>query len=347
MPLIAVLIPAYKPSDGLVDLVESLSAASSRPIVVVDDGSGPKFGPLFSQAAAFPHVKLLRHAVNLGKGAALKTAMNYVLCEMPDVQAVVTADADGQHHPEDIARVIEAAIAQPDALVLGAREFDKDVPLRSRFGNVLTRGIMHGLLGRRLTDTQTGLRGIPTTFLPKLLRVESTGYEFELEMLIAAHHLSIPIVEVPIRTIYEPGNKSSHFNPVIDSMKIYFVLLRFGSVSLITALVDNLVFIVAFRSLGNILESQIIGRVVAVTFNYTTVRRSVFYSHQRHSTVLPKYLALVVVSGSASYAGIRLLHENLGVNPVPAKLLVETALFFVNFAVQRMFIFRPQENGRG
>ena len=97
-----------------------------------------------------------------------------------------------------------------------------------------TRGIMHALLGQKLTDTQTGLRGIPASFLPKLLRQEATGYEFELEMLIAAHQLSIPIVEVPIRTIYEAGNKSSHFNPIVDSMKIYFVLLRFGSVSVLS-----------------------------------------------------------------------------------------------------------------
>jgi glycosyltransferase involved in cell wall biosynthesis len=343
VPSIVIVIPAYKPSDRLIDLVESLAG---RMIVIVDDGSGPKFAPLFSHVGALPNVRLLRHAVNLGKGAALKTAMNYVLCEMPDAQAIVTADADGQHHPEDIAKVVDATLSRSGALVLGSRAFDKDVPLRSRFGNVLTRGIMHALLGRKLTDTQTGLRGIPATLLPRLLRLESTGYEFELEMLLAAHNLSIPIVEVPIRTIYEPGNKSSHFNPVIDSMKIYFVLLRFGSVSMLTALLDNVVFIVAYHWIGSILASQIIGRAVAVTFNYTMVRRSVFDSHQRHATVLPKYLLLVVVSGSASYAGIRFLNENLGVNPVPAKLLVETALFFVNFAVQRVLIFKPQESGR-
>ncbi len=80
---------------------------------------------------------------------------------MPDVAGVVTADADGQHAPEDIERVADVLAAQPEALVLGARSFGDDVPLRSRFGNILTRGIMHALLGRKLTDTQTGLRGIP------------------------------------------------------------------------------------------------------------------------------------------------------------------------------------------
>ena len=169
---------------------------------------------------------------------------------------------------------------------------------------------MHALLGQKLTDTQTGLRGIPATLLPKLMRMESTGYEFELEMLIAAHQLEIPMVEEPIRTIYEAGNKSSHFNPIVDSMKIYFVLLRFGSVSVMTALIDNLIFILVIAPDGQCSRRRrCSGRVFAVAFNYSMVRSSVFYSKQQHKTVLPKYLTLVVASGTASYAG----------HPVPAR----------------------------
>ncbi len=343
-PRLAVIIPAYRPSAGLVGLVRVLAGYAFAAIVIVDDGSGPDFAATFAAAARFPNVQLLRHAVNLGKGAALKTAFNHVLCAIPDVAGVVTADADGQHAPEDIARVAGVLAAQPDALVLGARSFGDDVPLRSRFGNILTRGIMHALLGRKLTDTQTGLRGIPAALLPRLLRIEATGYEFELEMLIAAHQLSIPVVEQPIRTIYEPGNRSSHFNPIVDSMKIYFVLLRFGSVSFASAVLDNLVFILTVHRLGSVLGAQVLGRVFSVTFNYSMVRRSVFYSRQRHQAVLPKYLALTAVSGACSYAGIEFLSRRFAVSVVPAKLAVETVLFFVNFAVQRLFIFRPRES---
>jgi len=340
------VIPAYRPSGGLVDLVRTLSEQAAPAIVpaiiIVDDGSGPEYRDVFSRVARFPNVQLLRHAVNLGKGAALKTAINHVLCTFPSLAGIVTADADGQHHPEDIQRVAGALLERPESLILGSRSFDRDVPLRSRFGNVATRGIMHALLGQKLTDTQTGLRGIPANFLPKLLRHEATGYEFELEMLIAAHQLSIPIVEVPIRTIYEAGNKSSHFNPIVDSMKIYFVLLRFGSVSLMSGLLDSLVYILVWSRTHNALTSQVLGRLVSVCFNYSMVRSSVFYSHQRHKTVLPKYLLLVLASGTASYGGIQFLYQRLGVSPIPAKLLVETVLFFVNFAVQRLFIFKPQ-----
>lgn len=342
----AVVIPAYQPSAALVDLIGALGADAARPIVLVDDGSGADCAEIFARAAALPYVHLLRHDANRGKGAALKTAIRFALDTFPDLVGIVTADADGQHHPEDIARVGAVLLAGKGSLVLGARAFQGTVPLRSRLGNTLTRGIMHLLLGRKLRDTQTGLRGIPAALLPQLLQVESSGYEFELEMLLLAHHQSVPVVEEPIRTIYEEGNRSSHFNPLVDSMKIYFVLLRFASVSLLTALLDNLVFYVAYRRTGEVLLSQALGRTLAVTFNYWMVRRSVFYSRQHHRTTLPKYLALVLLSGTASYGGIRLLGAGLGVPAVPAKLAVESLLFFVNFAVQRLLIFRASEAPR-
>jgi glycosyltransferase involved in cell wall biosynthesis/4-amino-4-deoxy-L-arabinose transferase-like glycosyltransferase len=346
-PRFAVLIPAYRPSASLPDVVRALAAKAVPAIVIVDDGSGPEYRDVFARAAAFPNVHLLRHATNLGKGAALKTGINYALCAFPGLVGIVTADADGQHHPDDIIRVAGTLLARPDCLVLGSRAFDGEVPWRSRFGNSLTSMVVHALIGQKLTDTQTGLRGIPTSLALRILRIESTGYEYELEMIVAAHRSAVPVIEEPIRTIYEAGNKSSHFNPIVDSMKIYFVLARFGSVSLMTAALDNLVFYLAFRHSGHVLGSQILGRVFAVGFNYSMVRKSVFYSRQRHKTVLPKYLLLVLVSGTVSYAGIRLLSAKLGINPVSAKLMVETVLFFANFAIQRVFIFTPQTGAGG
>jgi putative flippase GtrA len=150
-------------------------------------------------------------------------------------------------------------------------------------------------------------------------------------------------VEEPIRTIYEPGNQSSHFNPIVDSMKIYFILLRFGSVSLLTALLDGLIFYLTFHRTGNILGSQVLGRLFALTFNYSVVRGSVFHSRQRHREVLPKYLLLVLVSGTVSYGGIQFLRSSLKIDPTIAKVIAEGMLFFINFAVQRLLIFKPEE----
>jgi glycosyltransferase involved in cell wall biosynthesis len=338
-----VLIPAYRPSAALVDLVSDLSARGMPAIILVDDGSGPGFRDVFDRASHFPGVQILRHAVNLGKGAALKTGINHALCVFPGLIGIVTADADGQHHPDDIVRVATALHQHPGALVLGSRTFDDAVPLRSRFGNLLTRKLTATLIGARLQDTQTGLRGIPASLAARLLPIDSRGYEFELEMLIAARQSGVPLVEIPIRTIYLPGNQSSHFNPLTDSMKIYFVLLRFSSVSLMAALLDNLIFYLVWKRSGHILGAQVAARLVSVAFYYSMVRARVFASKEAHRVLLPKFLLLVVSSGTASYLGIHYLTTQLDVTAMPAKLFVETLLFFVNFTVQRLFIFHGRE----
>ena len=129
-------------------------------------------------------------------------------------------------------------------------------------------------------------------------------------------------------------------------MKIYFVLLRFSLVSLMAALIDNFVFYLVWKRTGHILGAQVVARLAAVAFNYSMVRARVFASREGHEVLLPKYLLLVVTSGTASYLGIQLFMTRLAVSAMPAKLFVETLLFFVNFAVQRTFIFHgPEANG--
>ena len=222
-----IVIPAHEPPAKLVELVQDLSR-DARAVVIVDDGSSSQCREVFSQASALPNVTLLSHAVNLGKGRALKTAFEHVLLTTTaDAVGVVTADADGQHLAADIRRVAERLEdrATPAALILGSRAFQGEVPLRSRFGNLLTRKVFALLIGRALSDTQTGLRGIPRSFLAELTQLEGNRYEFELEMLIRATR-RMPIEELGIATVYGAFAKS-HFDPLRDSLRIYSVFVRF------------------------------------------------------------------------------------------------------------------------
>lgn len=333
------LIPAYKPSSALITVVDELAAGGAKQIVVIDDGSGTEYGEVFARVGQSTAVTVLRHATNLGKGAALKTGLNHAACRYPSSSGVVTADADGQHLPGDILRVADELTQHPGCLVLGARQFSGTVPLRSRVGNLATRYLMRLLEGIALTDTQTGLRGIPTSMIPKLLRVDSRGYEFELDMLLTASRARMPIREVPIETVYIDGNASSHFNPLLDSMRIYFVLLRFAIASLLTAAVDYTVFALVYSRVPNVLVAQGAGRLVAVMFNYAAVKKAVFYSDQKHSEVLLRYLALVVVSGLVSYGLIQFLLGHLTSNVIQAKLMAESLVFIANFAIARQFVF--------
>jgi putative flippase GtrA len=320
--------------------VESLSRdASIGHIVVIDDGSGPEFSEVFTALQRFERVTLLRHLINLGKGAALKTALNFIGCTYPESIGILTADADGQHAPEDVLEVARTLSRNPGKLILGGRKFDGDVPLRSQFGNTLTRYVIRIMIGYKLTDTQTGLRGIPIGFIPELLNSKATRYDFELDMLLRWHQLGGEILEVPIQTIYFENNRGSHFNPLLDSMRVYFVFLRFASVSAITALIDNLVFFMVFEASHHVLSSFLAGRAVAGVFNYLANKREVFHSQASDLAALPKYLATMVIAGFCSFFAIKGLVAGFGLNVLVAKLMTEGILFFFSFIVQRAFVF--------
>jgi putative flippase GtrA/trans-aconitate methyltransferase len=337
-----VVIPAFEPTPALVDLVTDL-AADGRDIVVVDDGSSAASQAVFARAAAARGVTLLVHAVNLGKGQALKTAFNHVLVHAPAGSAgVVTADADGQHLASDIRRVAETLEASPETFVLGSRGFEGRVPFRSRIGNLVTRGVFQLLLGRPIVDTQTGLRGIPRSFLPELLAVEAGRYEFELEMLVHAAARELPIAEVRIHTVYGvPGQ--SHFNPLRDSLRIYFVFLRFLGLSLTTAALDYFVFWLTFASTRNILASTAAARAVAGTFNFTVSRAFVFRSRGDVWRELLKYALLVVTLMAISYGLVTSLVIFVGLGVYVAKVLAEGTLFVASFAIQRLFVFAARD----
>src|SRR5690242_153291 len=105
MPRAAALIPAYRPGESLVQLAEALRQRGFAPVVVVDDGSGLGYAAIFARLATIDGVRILRHAVNLGKGAALKSGMNFILVNYPEAPGAITVDADGQHDPADVAEV--------------------------------------------------------------------------------------------------------------------------------------------------------------------------------------------------------------------------------------------------
>jgi hypothetical protein len=172
---------------------------------------------------------VLRCSANRGKGAALKTGLRHVAETFPG-HDVVSADADGQHSVADIRRVARH-VGATGRIVLGVRSFDTDVPLRSRFGNAFTRVLFRAATGHDLRDTQTGLRGYPAALLPWLLRVRGVRFEYEMNVLLSAARDGHPVDEVEVATTYLPGNASSHFGSLTDSVRIYGALLRHAVLS--------------------------------------------------------------------------------------------------------------------
>jgi len=341
-----VVIPAYQPEPVLCELVERLLAEDYPFVIVVDDGSSAEHARVFETLAALPRVHVVRHFINLGKGDALKTGFNHALVHFPEVGGLVTVDADGQHLATDVLAVARALQTRPEALCLGVRDLRGDVPLRSRIGSFSSRWMLRLVAGGNVRDTQTGLRGIPYAFAADLLLLRTGRYEFEFEMLIRAGEQGVEIRQTPIATVYEDDNRGSHFDPLLDSLRVYFVFARFLVSSLLTAGLDVALFTAAYVASGSLLQAAVAGRLGAGTFNFLVNKRIVFKAHDAFAWELIKYVALVLTMLAVSYQLISNLHESHGVNVYVAKLGVEGFLFLVSFSVQRILVFTSSFSDR-
>ncbi|MBR1870237.1 MAG: bifunctional glycosyltransferase family 2/GtrA family protein [Kiritimatiellae bacterium] len=346
-----VLIPAYNPDEKLVGLVDALRKAF-KTIVVVNDGS-TKGVENFSKVAALG-ATLLAHEKNRGKGAALKTGIAHISSTRSanTNYVVVTADSDGQHTPSDIAKVAEAALTHPDGLTLGVRAFSGKVPFRSRFGNWWTRQFFFLMTHLRVQDTQTGLRGIPSCLLERMLAIEGERYEYEMRMLADAKRHAAPPLQVPIETVYIAQNASSHFNPLKDSIRIYGALLHFCASSVGCFLLDNAIFtaivFAAAKHTGLKRATYTAlaicaARTFSATANYFYNRYFVFHSQSSKCVSFAKYWVLVVVIlalGWGCTAVLSRIFDAFGWTITFIKIAVETALFFLSYNVQKKWIFK-------
>jgi glycosyltransferase involved in cell wall biosynthesis len=377
---IPILIPSYNPDRRLTEVVEALISEGVKHIIIVNDGSRTECNPIFEKLEKLEPCTVLKHAVNCGKGRALKTGLNYFYLHFPHSPGIVTADGDGQHRTRDILKVAAGVKENPGKLILGSRKLGQGVPFRSLFGNVLTRFVLFFIIGRKIYDTQSGLRGIPRILVPTLLTTRGERYEFEINMLILSKRgrrpqpihgqpdvvlseassqkfaektklqkvlvkkQAVDIIEIPIDTIYLENNVSSHFNPFFDSMKIYFQLLRFAFSSMLASGCDFIVFSIAYHLTANILLSLLIGRfLIGSLLNYIINRRLVFHSKSGVLSSLFKYYLALIIMSVLSYLLITLALAHLGFKVMIAKIVVETFLFVFSFLIQREFVFFAED----
>lgn len=246
-----VIIPALNPDEGLREIVERNWELENQ-IILVDDGSDKKYERLFWELGE--KCIVLHHEENRGKGEAIKTALKYIKEELWECRVVGIMDADGQHLPDDMEKLLMKAAAEPMALIVGRRTIDRNVPWKSRMGNLITRRIFRMKTGVEVSDTQTGLRAFSTRLLDFMLDIEGERYEYEMNVLVTCAKANIPIIEVPIETIYhDKGNSCSHFRKVRDSVRIYRQLLKFSFVSFSSFLLDYVMLAGLILVLNNIL----------------------------------------------------------------------------------------------
>ena len=348
-----IIIPAYEPDNRMLGLLESMKEKELGPVIIVDDGSGPEYADLFAQARVCLRElggTILTHEVNRGKGRALKTAFEHILDTYPDAEGSVTADSDGQHTAECILSVREALEDNPGKLILGVRRFDGEgVPWKSRVGNTITEKVFSYVSGVHVTDTQTGLRGIPRAFMKELLDVPGERFEFETQMLLESAG-RYPIIEVPIKTIYDSqDNHQTHFNPFSDSVKIYRILagrfLKYIFASFSSCIIDLVLFavfcsILKGRTAAYIGFSTVLARVISAVYNYLVNYKLVFGSKKKVAVSGMKYFILAIVQMSLSALLVTAESSLLPFIPeVAVKAVVDTVLFFISYKVQQKYIF--------
>lgn len=340
-----VLIPVYQPDHRLIDLVLGVRN-QGLDVLVVNDGS--TVNPSVFQELEQAHIPVLHHPQNRGKGRALKTGIAHMAQE--GFQAVITADADGQHSIDDICRIAQALEEHPTQLVLGARDIAQMLP-RSRAGNSITQKLFRILHGISLQDTQTGLRGIPLTgdSMPKLLELAGDRYEYEMEMLLYSR-LLFPdgILELPIQTIYLEQNQSSHFRPLADGMRIYRILFRDLPKFLLSSLLSFVLDYAAFNALYYFLfhitaPATVLARIFSATVNFL-VNRSLVFQAGGTSYTAWNYLKLALFILVLNTGLMYLLVDAAGLPAAVMKIVVECVLYLVSFTVQSNFASRKRRH---
>ena len=354
---IAIIIPALDPDERMVTLVRDLRQSGYQNIILVDDGSQIINRRFFKTCKEEYSCKIIRHVVNFGKGMALKSAFNHILENCPQIAGVVTVDCDGQHIVKDIDTCARLTSQNPDKLILGCRRVvDKEIPLRSRFGNNITKQVIRLLCGINVSDTQTGLRGLPTPLIRSYFAgTKGERFEYEMNMLITAREYQIPIEEFPIETIYLENNESSHFNPFRDSIRIYKVFLKFMLSSLSSFLIDIFLYWIlgyALRPLlpdslvipffgmsALILMRTVISRLLSSLYNFFINKHQVFKNDSRSPMIIVKYYILCVVQLLLSALLVNHLLTFITYSTL-RKCIIDTILFAISFQIQREWVFK-------
>lgn len=343
-----IIIPAYEPDQNLVRLVRGL-VEKGYCVVVTDDGSGEMYRPIFQQI--WENAIVLTYEKNMGKGKAIRTALRYIRENLQEAGTIAVADADGQHDIADVEHVLAVAALNKDSLVLGARSFGADIPKASRVGNVITRNIFQLLSGIRVSDTQTGLRAFSGELAELFLTVPGDRYEYEMNVLCFCAKKKIPILEIPVKTIYhDKENSCSHFHKLRDSLSIYRQIIKFALSGGSSFVLDYILFGLLCWLFGKyrfgVVCSNVAARICSAVFNYQMNARYVFHGQDTGRNTALSYFMLALAILLCNNLVLSFYMEVLTISPMTAKIFTELTLFLISFVVQNFWIFRRRREVR-
>ncbi len=224
MNQLTLLIPSYCPPTTLPELCRTFLSLGFKNIIVINDGSPQKYSVIFSQLRSM-NLQVLDLPHNMGKGNALKAGFTYALAQQRDSEFFACCDDDGQHHPQDVWRVVQVALTQRHPFVLGTRTFDSETPWKSFLGNKVMSLILRLRFAISAPDSQSGLRCFRRDIVEQLLLCPGERFGFEMLSLIKLYKAGIPFYPVPIQTIYFEKNRLTRFRVWEDSRQVIQIAL--------------------------------------------------------------------------------------------------------------------------
>ncbi len=351
---IAVVIPALEPGKELLDYVDEILSRRFAEVVVINDGSSPHAEDIFDELVAKLGCTVLAHPQNMGKGAALKTAVAHIRDHMRHIGGIVTADADGQHSLLDVQRMAQKLIDRPEALILGVREFGNGTPRRSLMGNRISSATLKLLYGIELCDTQTGLRAISRAHFDWMLSLKGQRYEYELNMIIDSKISGVELMTIPIQTLYFNDNAGSHFRTIKDGGRVYFQMLR-GLIcyirnSLFSVGVDVGMFTILFYLTESFLAATLATTIAAVTARVASslvdfrLNRGTFTGKAPPTgRAYVRYYTLWILQIALSTTLVNLMNIYLGALQTIVKPLIDLALATISYQVQLHWVFATKK----
>ncbi|WP_027383438.1 DUF2062 domain-containing protein [Epilithonimonas caeni] len=211
---ICILIPTYNNEKTLKRVIDGVLTYTAN-IIVVNDGSTDSTTEILN---SYHEITIVSLPENKGKGNALKTGFRKA--KELDYNYAVTIDSDGQHYPDDIPVFVEALLAEKkDVLLIGNRNMSQNgIPKKSSFGNKFSNFWFWFETGIKLEDTQSGYRLYPLRKIPK--KYFTPKFEFEIEIIVRTAWKHIPVKNVPVKVLYDPAERVSHFRPFRDFTRI-------------------------------------------------------------------------------------------------------------------------------
>jgi glycosyltransferase involved in cell wall biosynthesis len=348
----ALVIPIYCPNEKVLPFLKNFKANDFGLFVVVDDGSGEQYQPVFDAIRDLGIFTVLSYPSNKGKGHALKEAFRYIYGQHPEIHGIVTADGDGQHTYKDILRVRDALAEHPDELVMGERDFDSpNVPKRSKGGNRFSSFYFKLFSGKKLPDTQSGLRGIPEGLFPLAIDEQGERYEYEMNFIMDATK-ETTIYQLPIETIYEDGNKVSHFRPFRDTCRIYRTPITYVLVALSSWGIDELAFFLISTFISNELVWRafygvVIARIISGLYNFIINMKVVFPSKGGRGQKSLRYAIMFVVNMGLTF-GLTYAFASIPSNWALTfiKICVDTVLAIANYFVNWIWVFSKKKHAK-